>query len=101
MKYLLMLSLLLTGCNTFNTKPVNNTALITWERFDDTSKVDAKCRELADINPISARIKGCADFNLIARLCTIYSYNPRSLDDEHVCTLGHEVLHCFNGNYHK
>ena len=97
----IIIAALLTGCNTFNTKPVNNEALITWVRFNDTSKVDSKCSEIANVNLTGRRIKGCADYNLIEKLCTIYSYNPRSLDDEYICTLGHEVKHCFDGNYHN
>lgn len=33
--------------------------------------------------------------------CTVYVMRPESVDDERTLTLGHEVLHCFYGNYHE
>ena len=101
LRTLIACSLLLAGCNTFHSTPVTNESLITWVRFDDTNKVDDKCRRLSGTLLTGRRIKGCAQYNLIEHLCTIYSYNPRSLDDEYICTLGHEVKHCFDGAYHN
>jgi hypothetical protein len=39
-----------------------------------------------------------------ARSCEIYLPNdqqPREVDDEGTLTLGHELLHCMRGNYHR
>jgi hypothetical protein len=39
-----------------------------------------------------------------ARTCEIYLPNdqqPREVDDEGTLTLGHELLHCMRGNYHR
>jgi hypothetical protein len=39
-----------------------------------------------------------------ARTCEIYLPNdgrPRQVDDEGTMTLGHELLHCMLGNYHR
>jgi hypothetical protein len=39
-----------------------------------------------------------------ARTCEIYLPNeqrPRVVDDEGTLTLGHELLHCMRGNYHR
>lgn len=33
--------------------------------------------------------------------CVIYSRRPKSIDDKYVTTLGHEMLHCIYGAYHK
>ena len=32
--------------------------------------------------------------------CTIHTFTPRRQDDQHVTTLGHELLHCLYGSYH-
>jgi hypothetical protein len=39
-----------------------------------------------------------------ARTCEIYLPNdgrPREVDDDGTLTLGHELLHCMLGNYHR
>jgi len=39
-----------------------------------------------------------------ARTCEIYLPNdqrPREVDDERTLTLGHELLHCMRGDYHR
>jgi hypothetical protein len=39
-----------------------------------------------------------------ARTCEIYLPNekrPREIDDEGTLTLGHELLHCMRGDYHR
>ena len=33
--------------------------------------------------------------------CDIYTVRPSKTDDEAVLTLGHEMLHCIYGSYHK
>ena len=34
--------------------------------------------------------------------CTIYAYEPTDVNDrERMYVLGHELLHCFRGDYHK
>ena len=36
------------------------------------------------------------------RYCTIYAIKPYNLDDfKHLNTLGHELLHCTDGNFHN
>lgn len=32
--------------------------------------------------------------------CQIHSIKPKRIDDRHVTTLGHELLHCLYGTYH-
>ena len=39
-----------------------------------------------------------------ARTCEIYlptKHRPREVDDDATLTLGHELLHCMLGNYHR
>lgn len=40
---------------------------------------------------------------LLDDVCDIKVYEPRTLreDDEFALTLGHELMHCLYGNYHK
>ena len=33
--------------------------------------------------------------------CTIYTKVPKHLDDKYMTLLGHEILHCFRGSFHK
>lgn len=33
--------------------------------------------------------------------CNIYTMTPKRQEDQHVLTLGHELLHCLYGSYHK
>lgn len=32
--------------------------------------------------------------------CTIHTFRPRRQNDQHVTTLGHELLHCVYGSFH-
>ena len=93
--------MLLTGCNTFQTTPVNNEVTITWVRYNSEAAVDEKCKSLSKSTSTYRTILGCAVPNLKAKTCTIYTVNPRGLDDRHTCTLGHETKHCFDGAYHE
>ena len=73
--------------------PVNDEVTITWKRFDSYKEVSNACGV--------DNVKGCASYNLKNKTCTIYSLNPRGLDDIATCTLGHEAKHCFDGAYHE
>lgn len=33
--------------------------------------------------------------------CDIYALEPKRQDDKNVTTLGHELMHCLHGSYHK
>jgi hypothetical protein len=33
--------------------------------------------------------------------CNIYTMTPKRREDQHVLTLGHELLHCVYGSYHE
>jgi len=48
------------------------------------------------------KMHGLAVVNLEAGVCTIYAEMPRSaLDTKRLEVLGHEVMHCFVGDFHK
>lgn len=43
---------------------------------------------------------GLAIYN--TKECTVYAYEPADVNDrERIYVLGHEILHCFRGDYHK
>ena len=45
---------------------------------------------------------GFATINSYNNKCTIWAYEPKGTKDEqHMEILGHEVMHCFRGSYHK
>ncbi len=73
---------------------------VVWNRVDD---VQAVCQGLAGRKEIFA-IRGCSkwsDAERGGRVCSIYVPTPRSESDTQTfITLGHELMHCFDGNWH-
>lgn len=88
---------------------------ITVRFYDNSKQVTDKYKELHNI-PKSADIPDHFGFAIWPEWkdkegnsvevddlfkCDIYSTRPKTLDDESVLTLGHEVLHCLWGEYHS
>ncbi len=74
---------------------------VVWNRVDDLQTV---CQNLAGRKEVFA-IRGCSKWADGARpgerVCNIYAPAPRSeMDLQNFATLGHELLHCFDGNWH-
>ena len=74
---------------------------VVWNRVDD---VQAVCQNLAGRKEVFA-IRGCSKWNESSRsdqrVCSIYVPTPRSESDTQTfATLGHELMHCFDGNWH-
>jgi hypothetical protein len=72
---------------------------VVWTRVDD---VQQTCQDLAHRKEIFA-IRGCSQWRQAdgGRVCSIYAPPPRSeRDTQRFATLGHELLHCFDGNWH-
>lgn len=46
-------------------------------------------------------IQGQALYSPDDNKCEIIIYKPKRVDDEATLTLGHELMHCLYGNYHK
>jgi len=74
---------------------------VVWNRVDD---VQAVCQNLAGRKEVFA-IRGCSKWNDTdrsgQRVCTIYVPTPRTeTDTQTFATLGHELMHCFDGNWH-
>ena len=74
---------------------------VVWNRVDD---VQAVCQNLAGRKEVFA-IRGCSKWNESSRsdqrVCSIYVPTPKSeTDTQTFATLGHELMHCFDGNWH-
>jgi hypothetical protein len=74
---------------------------VVWNRVDDVQTV---CQNLANRKEVFA-IRGCSKWadglRSGERVCNIYVPTPKSeMDTQTFATLGHELLHCFDGNWH-
>ena len=74
---------------------------VVWNRVDDVQTV---CQGLAGRKEVFA-IRGCSKWNESAsakeRVCSIYVPTPKSeTDTQTFATLGHELMHCTDGNWH-
>ena len=74
---------------------------VVWNRVDDVQTV---CQNLAGRKELFA-IRGCSKWNETdragQRVCSIYVPTPRTeTDTQTFATLGHELMHCFDGNWH-
>ena len=101
MKKLALLALLLAvpACVSTTNDPRDKVAVV-WNRVDDTQ---AACQELTGKKEIYA-IRGCSKWNdseSDVRVCNIYARLPKNeADTQAFATLGHEMMHCFEGNWH-
>ncbi|HEY5897451.1 MAG TPA: hypothetical protein VIV54_07805 [Burkholderiales bacterium] len=99
MRFLLLSALLLVGACT-STRTADNVTVV-WNRVDDTQ---ATCQNLAGRKEIFA-IRGCSKWGDTdkagSRSCQIYAPEPKDERDlQAFATLGHELMHCFDGNWH-
>ena len=91
---------LLAACATPAPNPADDVQIV-WNRVDD---VQAVCQNLAGRKEIYA-IRGCSKWNESSRsdqrVCSIYVPTPKNeTDKETFATLGHELMHCFDGDWH-
>lgn len=99
MKKLVVLALL-AGCATAE-PPRGGTIDVVWNRVEDPH---AACQGLSGRTELF-RILGCSKWNDVrpdgSRVCSIYAPMPRNeRDTERLVTLGHELMHCFDGSWH-
>lgn len=99
MKYLIFM-VLLSACAAAE-PPRGGTVDVVWNRVDDPQ---AAC-EGASGRREMFRVLGCSKWNDVrrdgSRVCSIYAPMPRSeRDTERLATLGHELMHCFDGSWH-
>jgi hypothetical protein len=93
------LLVLLGACTT--PRPSGDDVTVLWTRVDDPHAV---CSKLSGQAQLFA-VRGCAKWNATdsagKRVCSIYAPMPRSeMDTQRFVTLGHELMHCFDGNWH-
>lgn len=71
---------------------------VTW--VSDPEKVERVLRKYEkETNKEIGTVVGLAEFT--HKRCTIYAVAPKNMgDSEAFETLGHEMLHCFSGNFH-
>ena len=70
---------------------------VVWMRVDDVQRV---CQGLAGRREFLT-ILGCSRWSGEHRRCEIYAPEPRSERDlQRFATLGHELMHCFDENWH-
>ena len=99
MKYLLIMSLFLTGCSAFHEKPLppseSTNILLDVVWVDSIKEIPRTGKRDARGAAIWQAVKG-------QRKCTIYAFKPYNLDDfKGLQVLGHELLHCTDGNFHS
>lgn len=73
----------------------NDNVTVVWNRVEEPHRV---CESLSGRKSFF-KILGCSHRS--QGLCTIYAPAPASeRDRERFATLGHELMHCFDGNWH-
>lgn len=86
--------LLLAACAAPPPSPADNVTVV-WNRVEEPHRV---CESLSGRKSFF-RILGCSHRS--QGLCTIYAPAPASERDlQRFATLGHELLHCFDGDWH-
>jgi hypothetical protein len=101
-KILFLLALLiLPGCAA--TKPASSEGVaVVWHRVDEPHRV---CEALSGRKTFF-NVLGCSHWAEPQaaggpRTCAIYAPEPRTEKDlQRFATLGHELMHCFDGNWH-
>jgi hypothetical protein len=97
---MLICALLLGACASPEPPRGGNVGVV-WHRVDDPQ---AACQSLSKRVELY-RILGCSKWNDVrpdgSRVCSIYAPMPRNeRDTERLATLGHELMHCFDGSWH-
>jgi hypothetical protein len=91
---------LIAGCAAEPPAPGESVAVV-WNRVDDPQST---CEKLSGQKELF-KLLGCSKWNETnragQRVCAIYAPAPRSeMDSKAFATLGHELMHCFDGNWH-
>jgi hypothetical protein len=96
----LLLILLLAGCAA--TPRADSGVAVVWNRVEDPH---ATCESLSGRKSFF-NVLGCSHWQEPAaqggpRVCSIYAPAPRNERDlQRFATLGHELMHCMDGNWH-
>ena len=88
---------LLSACASTAERDREGKVEVVWMRVDDPQRF---CQGLAGRKEFLA-ILGCSRWSNEHRRCEIYAPEPRNeRDAQRFATLGHELMHCFEGNWH-
>ena len=99
MKVILLAILSLAGCAS---APTADRVAVVWNRVEEPHQV---CESLSGRKAFF-NVLGCSRWSEPAtqggpRVCSIYAPEPRTERDvQRFATLGHELMHCFDGNWH-
>ena len=82
-------------------RPAPERVAVLWQRVDD---VQGTCQKVSG-RPEIFKLRGCSTWTQTdttgQRTCSIYAPAPTSeRDTQAFATLGHELLHCFDGHWH-
>ena len=104
---LIITALALSSCDKAGKAPVvpewdrNHQELnITVNMYDSRTKMQAAIEERLKTK-IDSNTLGKAVMSPNDNICEVFIIKPTRIDDIHTLTLGHEVLHCVYGRYHK
>ena len=88
---------LLAACASPPREQPKGRMVVAWMRVDDVQRV---CQGLSGRKEFFT-VLGCSRWSAERRRCEIYAPEPRSERDvQRFATLGHELMHCFEGNWH-
>jgi len=96
--YLLML---IIGCGDASDKVAKEMDRTGEELSVTVSVVNDSSEMKAEAWNYEEGIQGQALYSPDDNKCEIVTYKPQRLDDEATLTLGHELMHCLYGDYHK
>ena len=101
MRRLACLAFALLGACAATPPRAGDPVTVVWNRVADAQQA---CEDLEHRKEIW-KIRGCSKWNERGaageRVCSIYAPPPKSeTDTQSFVTLGHELLHCFDGNWH-
>ena len=100
--FFLLILIVLPGCAATPTAPADGGVAIVWNRVEEPHRV---CEALSGRKSFF-NVLGCSHWAepQVAggpRTCAIYAPEPRTEKDlQRFATLGHELMHCFDGNWH-
>ena len=80
----------------FSTKDnEHETMTITWKPVDNVQQVCQTEYKRRGFGAFNYKVDACAFWNFSNKTCVVYTKKNPTLHD-----LGHEVRHCYQGNYH-
>lgn len=94
---LLILVLFAAGCSINpNVGTDQQTMQVVWHRVNN---VHSLCQRLTGRQVLFGKVRGCAIWN--KQVCHIYAPDFKNIEErERMATLGHELKHCFDGQWH-